>query len=188
MKKSATLFTLLAGGILLVAGPVVAATYAYVPDPADLNDLDHYYNYTWGIDVSELSGMLITEVELTIDNITNWDDNTNVLYIHLLNDAALGVTSAYDNQGGGDAFSGQGELVEEFVDGNGSGTTENLTCTLSTAGLLSAASAYLADGVLAFAFDPDCHYWNDGVTLVITAEPPSATEKATWGDVKNLFR
>jgi hypothetical protein len=45
---------------------------------------------------------------------------------------------------------------------------------------LFALSAYLSDDIFALGFDPDCHYWNDGIefrietTPIISPIPPAA--------------
>jgi hypothetical protein len=46
---------------------------------------------------------------------------------------------------------------------------------------LNILSAYFMNGGdFAFGFDPDCHFWNNGITLTLTTCPPTATpEPAT---------
>ncbi|RPJ45976.1 MAG: hypothetical protein EHM19_04725 [Candidatus Latescibacterota bacterium] len=187
MAKRATI-TLAMAALLGWSAGAAAGTYDFTPTPADLGGLDHYYRYAWGFDVSSLAGMVILEAELVIEDITNYDNGENVLYIHLLDGAPLGLTSAWDNAVGGDAFAGQGPLIAEFHDTNGSLTREDLHYSFASLGILSTASVFAGDGLLAVGFDPDCHFWNEGVRLTVTAEPPSATEDASWGAIKILFR
>lgn len=165
-----------------------ADVFEYVPSPADLNDLDHDQAYTWGIDVSALQGWAITEVVLSFDNITNFDDAANTLWIHLLDNAPLGVQSFADGQDFVDRFQGQGPLIAEWHDVNGSGTTEDLSFSLSALSLITTVRTYCGDGVLAFAFDPDCHYWNDGVKVTIRADLMVPVQGETWTGVKGLYR
>ncbi len=155
---------------------------------SDLDDLDHYCAYTWGIDVSHLTGMPICDIELRIDDITNFDDGPNVLWIHLLDDAPLGVCELWDGHDSVDEFEGSGPLVDGWSDTNGSGTTDDLSYSLSTLGLLTTAEEYCADGVLAFAFDPDCHFWNNGATIIIDVVVCSPVESTTWTKIKSLYR
>ena len=41
---------------------------------------------------------------------------------------------------------------------------------LGALGLLGKMNQYAADGKLGFGFDPDCHYFNDGVNLEVTTQ------------------
>ncbi len=60
-------------------------------------DLDHHEAYTWRIDNVNLSGKTITGATLTFTNISNWDSNPNMLFIHLLDSAKnAGVASFQD--------------------------------------------------------------------------------------------
>jgi hypothetical protein len=65
-----------------------ANTYTFNPTPIDLNDLDHHMAYTWEMSGLSLAGGSVTSASLTFTNISNWDNNPNTLFIHLL-DAAL---------------------------------------------------------------------------------------------------
>ncbi len=186
--KKATIILGLVVASLAIAGIANGTTFTFTPTPANMYNLDHYYFYTWGFDVSSLAGLHVLEAELFIDDITNHDNGANVLYIHLLDNAPLGVRNTWDNQGGGDAFAGQGVLIDTWHDTNGSSVRDDLHYVFSGLGLLATVSSYATDGVLAIAFDPDCHFWNEGVRLVLTAEAPSKTKDASWGSVKNLFR
>jgi hypothetical protein len=187
MNKALALLATIAAAALLPA-PSAAETFTFAPTPVDIYDLDHRYFYTWGFDVSSLSGMNILEAELVIEDITNWDNEANVLYIHLLNGAPAGVQNSWDNEGGGDAFTGQGILLDAWHDTNGTGPTDDLHYTFSGLGFLAQLASFASDGVLGFGFDPDCHFTNAGVRLVITAEAPNATEDASWSAIKIMFK
>ncbi len=50
-------------------------------------DLDHHMAYTWRIGGVNLAGKSITSATLTFHNISNWDRNPNMLFIHLLDTA-----------------------------------------------------------------------------------------------------
>lgn len=65
-------------------------------------------------------------------------------------------------------------------------TFMNLSTTPSTrtvefdAAELAALAAYIAAGNdFAFGFDSDCHFWNNGITFVITTAPTATPEPAT---------
>jgi PEP-CTERM motif len=154
-------------------------TKTFVPSNTDLSDLDHYYYYTWGID-NVNSGQVITGAKLTITNIYDWTVEDDILYVQMLDNPALGVSSFYDNQGGGNAFAGQGAVVGTWTDPvGGQATGKNLVFDLGASGLIGLMNQYAADGVMGFGFDPDCHYFNDGVKLEVTTCP--VPEPASFG-------
>jgi len=180
---------MLVGGISLLCGQASAETLTCVPDDPDCWDLDHHYYYTWGIDLSPLAGLNIVEIELFFDNIRNWDDNENHLFIRLLDDAPLGLQQFSDNENDfADAFEGQGTFVADYQDTTGSGTAEDVQYLFSELGLIPTANGYAGDGVIALGLDPDCHFWNDAIRLTIMAEcPGTPTEDLTWGELKRRF-
>ncbi len=60
-------------------------------------NLDHHDAYTWQIDNVNVAGKTITGATLTFTNISNWDANPNMLFIHLLDSAKnAGVSSFVD--------------------------------------------------------------------------------------------
>jgi hypothetical protein len=161
--------------------PVVAnaTSYVYVPTPADLYDLDHHSAYTWRIDNLNLGGATITGASLTFTKIANWDNNANRLFIHLLDTAKFsGVRSFIDAAGVpvtniADNFAGS-LLASNPLVASGTGntllTSRSFSMTPTTfiynfsAAQLMALQGYIANGNnLAFGFDPDCHYFNQGI-------------------------
>jgi hypothetical protein len=59
---------------------------------------------------------------------------------------------------------------------NTSSTTWTITFTQTQ---LTALAAYIANGHnIAFGFDPDCHFWNNGITFTYSTAP-SVPEPAT---------
>ena len=132
-----------------------------------------------------LQGQTITAATLTFTSIANWDNKQNRLFITLLDTAINnGVASFQDAQidptatNGGfiDAFASSNPLV-----GNGTGrmaltTLVNISTVPSTI-IYTFTQAQLAklneffnvtDKTLAFGFDPDCHFWNNGITFNMT--------------------
>lgn len=185
MRKIFCLVVALVG--LTAASISASEVFTFTQDPGDLEDLDHFKWYTWGIDVTVLEGRFIEEVELRFENISNWDDETNVLYIHLLDDADMGVSIGDDNQDPADHFDGMGPLIAAWEDENGADTVENLSFFLSQLDLIYEAQVFVLDGVLGVAFDPDCHFYNDGVSLIITASGETAADEQSWSDIKRRF-
>lgn len=189
----------LAAAALLAATRTHAALapLTYSPTPADLNDLDHHMVYTWRIDNINLNNLAITSATLTFKNIANWDTNPNVLHIHLLDTAInAGVASFVDDPTNSAPVT---DMTDDFVSGrfhnspgwlvaagtrdlllaNPSFTTTGQDYTISfNAAQLATLTDYIKAGNnIAFGLDPDCHFFNDGVsfTLNVTPIPEAAT-------------
>jgi hypothetical protein len=166
---------------MAVAGAVTTGdnVYTFTPIPGDLGDLTHQDYYSWGINFTVPQGETITDVVLTVNNVDNWQQETNDhLYIHLLNNPRLGVRTYTDWEGGGDNWASSGPLVANYHDAH-AGTPETLTYSLKDLGLLDDFETYVADGRVGFGFDPDCHYYNTGISLKIY----TTSEKTPPGSV-----
>jgi hypothetical protein len=214
----------------MVAVPAVASATIYTPNPADMNDLDHHYVYTWKISgIPTISaGNMVTSAKLTFTNMYNWDSSANDLFLHLLDTAKnAGVASFVD-----ETSTTVNNLDDDFVDpryhsdpnwlvANGTadtyltersfsplganptsgnpgpdinvaGWTWTPSGTLNgqqlytytytfTAAQNNALLAYINNGGnIAIGFDPDCHFFNDGITLDIqTGKIPAVPEPAS---------
>ncbi len=188
--------------ILFVLGLPVATradTLTFQPSPTDLNDLDHHSIYTWRVDNVNLGGKVITGAKITIKNIRNWDSNANRLFIHLLDSAkSAGVASFIDDPTNTTPVT---DIRDDFVDPRyhsrsdwllASGTADtfltqhDFTTTPTnfvydfTAAQMQALMAYISnDGRFALGFDPDCHFFNDGIMFEITTANAPVPEPAT---------
>ena len=149
-------------------------------------DLDHHSAYTWRIDNVDLKGKTITGAKLTFTNISNWDRNANMLFIHLLDTAKQGGISSFIDASGSpvpvnqilDNFAGSLYNSNPLVTpgtGNTFLTSQSFTTTPITfvynftADQLSVLNTYFLNGNnAAFGFDPDCHFWNNGIKLEFT--------------------
>jgi hypothetical protein len=201
------LFLLLAI-VVVIALPAVASadTITFQAPPTAPNqgsggarqvDLDHHSAYTWRIDGANLSGRTITSATLTFRNISNWDRNPNMLFIHLLDtarrsginsfqDAPLNQTPVTDIN---DDFAGMRYLNNPLVapgTGNTFLTQQSFTTVgrdfvyTFTADQLSILSTYfLNGGDIAFGLDPDCHFWNDGIVFTMNTAPNPVPEPTT---------
>jgi PEP-CTERM motif len=212
-----------------LALPAAASATIYTPNPADLNDLDHHYVYTWKITgIPTISaGNAVTSATLTFANLYNWDATANDLFLHLLDTAKTsGVASFVDEP------TSTINIDDDFVDpryhsdpnwlvANGTADTKLTQRSFSplganptggdpgpdinvagwswttsgtlngqqlytytytfTAGQRTALGAYInTGGDIAIGFDPDCHYFNDGVSLDIqTGKIPTVPEPAS---------
>src|SRR3954468_2995353 len=159
-----------------LVGAISASAITFTPTPADLGDLDHHMATTWGIQWSLPAGEQVTGATLTIKNIWDWQREYDQLYIHLLDNPDRGVVSIADNTADNvfsDYFGGQGRYLTTFTDPDG-GAPRNFdfVYNFTTADLAVLKSCLdTAPGTKAnfgFGFDPDCHYYNDGVRFEIT--------------------
>ncbi len=148
-----------------------AAVYFFTPSQPDLQDLDHYDYKSWGIDWSQHVGERIIGATLTIKNIWDWTREYNDrLYIHLLDDPRLGVRTYHDNQQGGDNWAGRGPHITTWTDPYG-GRSRNFDLVVNlNAAQLASMNDFAMDGGFGFGFDPDCHYFNDGISLTVQTE------------------
>jgi hypothetical protein len=167
--------------LVLFALTTRATSYNYAPTPADLNDLDHHSAYTWRIDNINLGAATITGASLTFTNIANWDANPNVLFMHLFDTARYsGVRSFIDSVSDtqmADNFASPLLAFNPLIasgTGNTFLTSKSFTMTPTTytytftAVQLAALQSYIAHGGdIAFGLDPDCHFFNNGVTFTM---------------------
>lgn len=171
-------------------------------------DLEHHHAYTWQINAAGRlpAGQAITSATLTFSSITNWDTNPNTLFVRMFDSAnsfgsasgtrsatVNGVTSIQDVNPSqvpvttiSDYFAGTNPLVNntgtvigQFTDTNGVNTTQNVVFTFNQAQLAALISYLNNNNNLAFGFDPDCHFWNNGITLTINTAPAAVPEPAT---------
>ncbi len=87
-----------------------------------------------------------------------------------MDDAPNGVTLGWDeHEGDSDQFDGQGILLVNYHDLS----TTPLTQTYIFSDLqIQTLVEYWEDGNFGLGFDPDCHYWNDGITLTVETYNP----------------
>jgi hypothetical protein len=173
----------------ILPSPAHSGTYTFSPSPSDLGELDHNNYYTWGIKWNLPSGEHITGATLTYKNIYDWTQETDHLYTHLLDTvkdpngpshlpnwfnnggySTITITGT-DNEGGGDKFAGKDPLLGDWNDPGGGPHLLMYNIDSSYFWLLS-------DGNFGFGIDPDCHYYNDGITFNITTTT-EAPEPAT---------
>lgn len=199
---------LLFAAVILIGLPTVAAadTVTFQAPPTGANqglgganqfNLDHHDAYTWRIGGVNLAGKSITSATLTFKNIRNWDANKNMLFIHLLDTARnAGVASFQDAPASqvpvidiNDDFAGARYANNPLVAGGTANTflaAQSFSMTgqdfvyTFTADQLKVLSAYFLNGSdIAFGFDPDCHFWNDGIAFSFTTAPTATPEPAT---------
>jgi hypothetical protein len=80
--------------LLAIPSRASATILTYVPGGStgvnDLGDLDHHFYYAWTLGLLSVpTGETITSASVTFQNMYNWDSNKNLLYLDLLDKAAL---------------------------------------------------------------------------------------------------
>ena len=165
--------------ILIITPATASSVYNFSPNPSDFNDLDHYRYYLWGIDWNIPDNETIIGASFFIDDINNWTVEANdQLFIGLLNEAPLGVTSYPDGQGTSNSV----ELyalnnsidywhLDTYTDTQDfPGPAEDYYYTFTGADLAQLTS-FLANGSFGLGLDADCHYWNNGARFRIETSP-----------------
>jgi hypothetical protein len=187
LHSSRILFIALCAAGCLAAGSARAALapMTFTPNPADLGDLDHHLVYTWRIDNINLNNISVTGATLTFKNIANWDSNPNMLFVWLLDTAVnSGVATVQDVDPSQvpvtsivDAFLSPISLVSagtaktKLFQQSFTTTGHDFTYTF-TAAQLQALTDYINSGHdIAFGFDPDCHFFNDGIIFTMNVVP-----------------
>jgi PEP-CTERM motif-containing protein len=195
VKKQLLLLTILA--FLAFPAAALADTITFIPSVPDLGDLDHHFVYTWRLDnVSLPAGQVITGARLSISNIRNWDQNPNMLFIHLLDTArSSGIRTFIDAFGApvtditddfantrfhGSAFwLVDGGTADTFLTQSSFTTTATHFVYDFTGAQVQALAAYILNGNFALGFDPDCHFFNDGIRFQIFTAPAAVPEPAS---------
>jgi len=152
----------------LFGGVAQAGMVTFRPSDPDLADLDHSTYWKWGLQWSLPAGEYISGATLAITAINDWQvENNDHLYIHLLDTCTVGLRMYADSDNGSDAFAGKGILLATYVDDDtGSNPAEDWLYTF-TSDQVATLTQYVSDGNFGFGLDPDCHYYNDGVTFTI---------------------
>lgn len=163
-----------------------ADVFTFTPNPSSLNNLDHNYFYTWGLNWTLPQGHTITSAQLSFNKIWDWRVEPDFLFIHLLDTAPLGVSTWVDYEGGGNFFASplfnaigiQHVKIAEWTDpyGGDPKKAHNLTFSFNQS-QLTALQSFLNTpggsgwGRFGFGFDPDCHYFNSGISFKVTTAP-----------------
>lgn len=174
----------------LVTVPASAnITFLAPPDnlrnPHDLWDLDHHEVYVWEIDLAALDGQTITGASLSFDNVNDWTiEDGDILYIRLLSQDDIGdaeadgvvtwydfmsIYNGYDGGPPGDALEDYGLLLTTYTDDDtGTNPPEDFTYEFTDSQVSLLNGLLASDGLVGIGFDPDCHYYNDGIALELT--------------------
>ncbi len=150
-----------------------AATYNFNPQ---ITSLDHTKAIEWGFDFNLAGDEVITGASIFLDDIRNWQVESNDLYISLLNDPSLGKKYYTDNQAAGNFFAGLGLELVHYEDLET--IRRDFTYTFDAAELTT-LTQYLANGRVGLGFDADCHYYDKAINFSITTAKDPVPEPAT---------
>jgi hypothetical protein len=193
MKKLTIIFWLL---ILIftfsMAHSTAQATSTFIPSDNDIFDLDHTYAYRWQINWSLPAGETITGASLFFHNIYNWTYESNdILYLQLMdtsptggNSVAANIKQYTDNEASGNYFGSYGIQLATYNDPDDRSSNPSLSAADWTyyfnSTQLNTMATYTADGKFYLGFDPDCHYYNSGITFNVVTEHQSVPEPSTF--------
>jgi hypothetical protein len=194
MKRIAILILFLTPALV----SVTKANFTFQPDPPtyeykDMDDLDHDYYYIWRISFTLPAGLTITGASLFFDNINDSSiEDNDILFLRLLNKedidnakSNLGMIDAFFandmirgediNQAASDNLTGYGIELTTFTDDDSGpdNPPEDFTYTFTTPQWTALANYIATDGAFGIGFDPDCNYFNDGITLTIQTVIPA---------------
>jgi hypothetical protein len=178
-----------------IHGNAEASQYTFEA-PKEMDNLDHWYYYTWGINQTLMPGETITDATFFIDDINDWTiEDNDILYVHLLgisDDIPSGVKSDYDAQGGGDNFDKpEWPLLFTYSDKNETLTSYQVWSQYKhkwvnppediiyhfTDDQIKDLNLALQNGNYGFGLDPDCRYDDSGIrfTFNTTTVPEPST-------------
>jgi hypothetical protein len=198
MMKKISIFLVTMLNLFFVRGALAANTYSFIPDTS-LGDLAHASAFEWHLDGNSIKTKLQTSQDviisatLTFTNIRNWDTSSNVLFMNLLDTRFY---SGYRDPDGDNNFvrtysDSSTEEVNYFDVSNYTkypatylGNYTNISINGSTlnyvfsGNALATLTSYINnDGYFGIGIDPDCHYYDDGVSLQIitgtSSTPPN---------------
>ncbi len=171
--------------ILGLSGIAGATTYTF---DVDVGVLEHDYYYIYGIDWELPTGEVIEGASLSFNQIKNLYDDTETLYVHLLDYSAAGLTigmedSTVVNDNYFDYYTGTNIHLFTW---NISPTPKDLTYNFDSSEVTTLIT-YLADGNFGLGFDPDCKYSFNEITCTccgtccVTAPIPEPATMLLFG-------
>ena len=172
--RNLLIFLVVSVAVLAFGNIAEASLYVFTPSDADLADMPHGNAFLWGMKKVIPANESIIGASIFINDINNWQVENDILYMRLINTATTGVRTYSDNEAAGDYFSGRGTYLTSYADNNHYrnrygqwvNPAEDWTYDF-TSSQLDALRSYAQDSMFGLSFDPDCHYYNNGVTFTI---------------------
>jgi hypothetical protein len=181
------IFKMVVVGVALLGFGAWADVITITPPDADMWDLDHAKAYKWNLNLNQYTGTsgTVKSATLYIDNVTNnmEPENNDILNGYLLDLTGYyrtnSVTTFKDLEDPSGFFVipnptlgwNGSTLIGSFSDVNGADETNDLAWNIDA----SVLSQYMSNnGGIGIGLDPDCHYNNSKVRLVINVPEPSS--------------
>lgn len=142
--------------------------------PDALKSMGHSSYYAWKISPILPSGETITGASLFFDDIRNWNNAKNELYVSLLDGNGLsnGVTSFGDyDDGFVDGLLGFSGYVPLVTLSGFTTTPVDITIDFTSSHTATLNNYFMANGCFAIGFDPDCHFYDNGIALTLETTP-----------------
>ncbi len=179
MKKLLLIMTT----VLVLSLPGMAGATIFEWDLGDLYDLDHNFYYTWGEDDWTIpTGEAIISASVTFNDIRNYDWSSNDLYLSLLDTALDGVRGGWDGSTSGSyfesgAYAGIQIALAHWEDLPP--VAQDITYTFDASEIGTLVSYLENDSAFGLGFDPDCHYYNNGISFSIGTSSAPVPEPTT---------
>jgi len=170
----------------------------------DIYDLDHTYAYEWALTIPDVpDGYSLDWVSVLVGNLTDYRyaPGTDKLFINLLDtpkskrsgSGSIGTATNYVNRysdGGTTAsnyfanWPGDHALLDTYVDTNGYSPNNPATWDDYELRVTDETQlGWVADGKFGWGIDPDCHFYNSGITLTAHASAPELPPALLLGAV-----
>ena len=158
------------GGVVIPAGQTITGATLKFKEISNW-DLTTNRLFVHMLDTARSFGSASGTRSATVNGVTSFEDASGAP-VTVISDYFAGDDSALVAAGTGDTllFDRSFNMV-----GQAGYVATDFTYTF-TASQLAALSTYILNGSnLAFGFDPDCHYWNNGIVFTITYGPNTTT-------------
>jgi len=172
---------ILAVSFLSISGMAGATTFEW--DLGDMYDLDHNYYYTWGEDDWAIpTGETIVSASVSFNDIRNYDSSPNDLWLGLLDTAPDGVNRYWDGATDGSYFESGAYSGTQITLGhweNLPAYAQDITYDFDTSEIGTLISYLENDAVFGLGFDPDCHFYNNGISFTVETSGGPVPEPTT---------
>ena len=158
------------GGVIIPSGQVITGasiTFANIAN-WDLNPNMLFVHLLDSARTVASAGTYNGQARSATTNGVTWYTDASGAPVTTISDYFAGSDLALVPTGTGDTF-----LFQQAFNmvGQGGYVAQNFTYNLNAA-QLAALALYIANGNnIAFGFDPDCHFWNNGITFTIQTAP-----------------
>ena len=162
------------GSILIPAGQTITGATLTFRNMANWDTTTNRL-FVHMLDTARSFGSASGNRSATVNGVTSFVDASGTP-VTVISDFFAGDDSALVSAGTGDTF-----LFDRSFNmvGQSGYIAANFTHTFTASQLAALSSYILNGGNLAFGFDPDCHFWNNGIVFTITTQQTAVPEPTT---------